>query len=102
MRRRITRNDLRGPGFRSGKEVFKQQLAQVPKHLTGPQIKDAFEKLFARIEAEQAALQPLSLVERAERLAPDFPICAYGYPRTFMSVLAGNVTMQRLATLLPE
>ena len=99
--RPIRRKDLSGPGYQQGRDLFRDQLRQVPKHLTGQQIKEAFAALYARIETAGDTLNGLSLVQKAELLAKDFPICAYGYPRTYMSVLAGDVTMEKLQSLLP-
>ena len=99
--RPICRKDISGPGYQQGRDLFRDQLRQVPKHLTGQQIKEAFAALYARIETAGDTLDGLSLVQKAELLAKDFPICAYGYPRTYMSILAGDVTMEKLQDLLP-
>tara|TARA_B110000027_G_scaffold113502_1_gene122592 strand:- start:564 stop:848 length:285 start_codon:yes stop_codon:yes gene_type:complete len=93
---------LKGKQYRSGKQVFREHLNKLPRQLTHAQILEAFGRLFDRLEQSDAELGALSVIKRAETLAPDFPVCAYGYPKTYMSVLAGDISRQRLTDLLSE
>lgn len=91
---------MNGKQYQKGSDVFRKQLRKVPKRLTPQQILDAFDRLFDRIEGPPEDLQGLSVLEVAQKLGDEHPICAYGYARTYMSVLAGRVSREKLRELL--
>lgn len=101
MRASVTqKRKFQGPQFKHGKDVFSKQLAQLPSHLTKEKILEQFRALHEEISQNAADYASKSVMERAELLAPKFPICAYGYPKTYILFLAGKVGLQQIEDLL--
>lgn len=86
--------------YKSGTTLFQEQLGRIPKNLTPEMTRQAFRDLHAHLEQEQEVLKRLPLLRKAEKLSDQFPICAYGYPKTYMSFLNGDITLDKLLQLI--
>ena len=60
---------------------------------------DHFEKLLAHVATRPENLKGKSILQIAETLAPDFPVCAYGYPKTYIMALAGKLSLEQIRKL---
>ena len=89
MKASVTNKKFSGPEFKHGKDIFKDQLARVPKSLSADDIIKQFELLQIHITQNADALASKTVMQRAEILAEPFPVCAYGYPKTYILFLAG-------------
>ena len=98
--RTVRGKDFSGKQYHKGSEVFKDKLALLPKQKLAPDaVVEQFERLLAHVAAKPAELQGKSVMQIAQTLAPRFPVCAYGYPKTYIMALAGKLTMAKIREL---
>lgn len=95
----VRRKNFNGKEYKKGSEVFKDKLALLPKKIKPTQVADHFEKLLAHVATKPDNLKGKSVLQIAETLAPDFPVCAYGYPKTYIMALAGKLDLEQIRKL---
>lgn len=100
--RTVRGQSFRGDQYKKGSEVFKDKLKLLPNNLEPHEVFQHFEKLFRHLETSPDDLKGKSVLQAAEILAPHFPVCAYGYPKTYMMALAGKLSLNQIRTLLSK
>lgn len=89
----------------SGSELFKDHLAQIQQRVHTPaELRTHFVPLFDAIAAMPAAKRPESgdlpaILRLAQALAADHPVPAYGYPKTYVRIVAGEVSRETFFSL---
>ena len=90
----------KGEQYVTGADAFEEQLARIPRgrKLSPAELRTSFASLFDALEAlwEKEGLdtpekRKLGSVKRAEKLSEDHPVCAFGYPMTYIRVVSGEV-----------
>jgi len=88
-----------------GSDVFRDHLAKVQQRVHSPQeLRDAFVPLFDALAAIPAPERPQSgdlpaILRLAQVLAQDHPVPAYGYPKTYVRIVAGEVSRETFLSL---
>tara|TARA_R110002072_G_scaffold1999_7_gene16835 strand:+ start:6407 stop:6757 length:351 start_codon:yes stop_codon:yes gene_type:complete len=82
----------------SGSEAFAKQLSHIQRRVYSPaELRQHFVPLFDALASMTAGTRPgpddmRGLLQLAETLAEDHPVPAYGYPKTYMQIIAGDLS----------
>lgn len=96
-----------GPNQRlmKGSEVFKEQLAKIDRQVNGPEeLERHFAPLFDALESMEPDQRPKSgdlkaALLLARDLSKEHTVPAFGYPRTYMRIIAGDLSREGFASL---
>lgn len=86
-----------------GAEVFKEQLSKIERRvLSNDELIKVFTPLFDEVEKEKKKTTKGTLLARAEEYSTRHPLPAYGYPQSYMRIIAGEITRTQFVGMLTQ